>query len=64
MIPDLSLEATARMLLSAASEVVVSMAYSDDPERIRREGRKVVLAIFEGLALKAREERPGRTVGR
>lgn len=60
MIPDLPLEATARMLLTAASEVVVSMAYSDDPERVRSEGRAVILAIFEGFALKAREERSGR----
>jgi AcrR family transcriptional regulator len=62
MMPDLPLEATARMLLSASSEVVVSMAYSEDPERVRREGRAVVLAIFEGLALKARKER-SREVG-
>jgi AcrR family transcriptional regulator len=60
MLPDLPLQATARMLLSAASEVVVSMAYSDDPGRVRREGRAVVLAIFEGFALKAREERSSR----
>ncbi|MFT3928609.1 MAG: TetR/AcrR family transcriptional regulator [Myxococcales bacterium] len=60
MMPDLPIEATARMLLTAASEVVVSMAHSDDPEHVRREGRAVVLAIFEGFALKAQAERSSR----
>jgi len=45
----LSIEATARVLLAAASEVAVSMAHADDPERARREGAEVVFALLDGL---------------
>lgn len=55
-LPDLPLAATARMLLAAASDVAVTMAHSDDPDRARAEGTKVVLAVFEGLVALARAE--------
>jgi AcrR family transcriptional regulator len=45
----LSIEATARVLLAAASEVAVSMAHADDPERARRDGAAVVFALLDGL---------------
>jgi AcrR family transcriptional regulator len=41
--------ATARVLLAAASEVAIGMAYADDPELARREGTEVVLALLDGL---------------
>jgi AcrR family transcriptional regulator len=47
----LPIEATARVLLAAASEVAVSMAYAADPELARREGAEVVFALLEGLRL-------------
>jgi AcrR family transcriptional regulator len=40
---------TARVLLAAASEVAISMAYADDPELARKEGTEVVLALLDGL---------------
>lgn len=43
---------TARMLLAAASEVAVAMAYDDDPARVRREGTEVLLAMLSGLRAK------------
>jgi AcrR family transcriptional regulator len=55
MLPDIPIETASRVLLAAASEVAVSMAYSNDPETARREGTAVLLALFEGLALKARD---------
>ena len=60
MLPDLPLEATARMLLAAASEVAVSMAYSDDPAKTREEGHRVVAALLEALAAKAIADRGER----
>lgn len=53
VLPPLPVGATARMLLAAASEVAVTMAYADDPERARVEGTEVVLAMLDGLRLKA-----------
>jgi hypothetical protein len=41
--------ATARILLAAASEVVVAMAYAEDPALARREGTEVLLALLDGL---------------
>src|SRR4051794_28459348 len=41
--------ATARVLLAAASEVAMSMAYADDPELARREGSAVFFALLDGL---------------
>ncbi|HET9621917.1 MAG TPA: helix-turn-helix domain-containing protein [Kofleriaceae bacterium] len=41
--------ATARILLAAASEVVVAMAHADDPARARREGTEALLALLDGL---------------
>jgi AcrR family transcriptional regulator len=46
--------ATARILLAAASEIVVAMANSDDPALTRREGTEVLLALLDGL--KSRSE--------
>jgi len=40
---------TARVLLAAASEVAIAMAYADDPELARKEGTEVVLALLDGL---------------
>lgn len=40
---------TARMLLAAASEVAVAMAYAEDPATVRREGTEVLLALLSGL---------------
>ena len=45
----LPIVATARVLLAAASEVAVSMAYADDPELARREGTAVMMALLDGL---------------
>jgi AcrR family transcriptional regulator len=45
----LPIVATARVLLAAASEVAISMAYADDPELARKEGTEVVLALLDGL---------------
>jgi AcrR family transcriptional regulator len=39
----------ARILLAAASEVAVTMAYADDPELARKEGTEVLLALLAGL---------------
>jgi AcrR family transcriptional regulator len=47
--PPLPLGAAARVLLAAASEVAMSMAYADDPGAARAEGRAVVLALLAGL---------------
>ncbi len=47
--PPLSPSATARVLLAAASEVAVAVAYAEDPARARAEGREVVIAMLEGL---------------
>jgi AcrR family transcriptional regulator len=41
--------ATARVLLAAASEVVVTMAHAGDPETARNEGVAVVFALLDGL---------------
>lgn len=58
LIPPLPITATARMLLSTASDVAVTMAYADDPDTARREGTEVVVAVLEGLrALATRAER-------
>jgi AcrR family transcriptional regulator len=53
LLPALPVGATARMLLAAASEVAVTMAYAEDPEVAREEGTAVVLAVLEGLRLRA-----------
>jgi AcrR family transcriptional regulator len=45
----LPIVATARVLLAAASEVAVAMAYAADPAVARREGTEVVLALIDGL---------------
>jgi AcrR family transcriptional regulator len=45
----LPIVATARVLLAAASEVAIAMAYADDPALARREGTEVLLALLEGL---------------
>jgi AcrR family transcriptional regulator len=45
----LPIAATARVLLAAASEVAIAMAYSDDPAAVRREGTAVLVALLEGL---------------
>jgi AcrR family transcriptional regulator len=37
------------ILLAAASEVAVAMAYADDPALARREGTEVLLALLDGL---------------
>ncbi len=50
----LPIVATARVLLAAASEVAVTMAYSDAPELARREGTEVLLALLDGLRVHAR----------
>jgi AcrR family transcriptional regulator len=55
-IRPLPIVATARVLLAAASEVAVTMAYADDPEVARAEGTEVVLALLDGL----RPARAGR----
>ncbi len=47
--PPLPVGATARVLLAAASDVAVSMAYAEDPSRAREEGRAVVIAMMEGI---------------
>ena len=47
--PDLPITTASRMLLSAISEVAVTMADSDDPAREQREGMEVALAMLEGL---------------
>ncbi|MBC7170980.1 MAG: TetR/AcrR family transcriptional regulator, partial [Polyangiaceae bacterium] len=47
--PSLTTNTTARIVLAAASEVAISMADSDDPERARAEGRAVVVAMLAGL---------------
>lgn len=57
MLPDLPVSATARMLLAVASEVAVTMAYAEHPEEARAEGTAVVLAVLDGLRLKALHER-------
>jgi AcrR family transcriptional regulator len=41
--------ATARIVLAAASEVAVAMAYADDPALVRREGTAVLVALLDGL---------------
>lgn len=41
--------ATARILLAAASEIVVAMAHSEDPALTRREGTEVLFALLDGL---------------
>lgn len=41
--------ATARILLAAASEVVVAMANAADPALTRREGAEVMIALLDGL---------------
>ena len=41
--------ATSRVLLAAASEVAMAMAYAEDPDLARREGTEVIVAILDGL---------------
>jgi len=55
-LPKLPVQATARVLLAAVSEVVLSMAESKEPRRARKEGSAVLAALFEGLALRAADE--------
>jgi AcrR family transcriptional regulator len=45
----LPIEATARIVLAAASEVAIAMAFADDPEQVRREGTAVLVALLDGL---------------
>lgn len=45
----LPLAMTARVLLAAASEVAMSMAYADDPDAVRRDGSAVIFALLDGL---------------
>jgi AcrR family transcriptional regulator len=70
MLPDLSIPAAARILLAATGEIVISMAHSDEPERVRAEGTQVLVTMLDGLRTKAREtvtasaprgSRPGRS---
>lgn len=51
--PKLPIAATSRILLAAASDVAVTMAYSDDPDLARREGTEVVVAMLDGLRASA-----------
>lgn len=46
---DLTVALTARILLAAVSEVAVTMSNSDDPTRVRDEGRAIVLALLGGF---------------
>jgi AcrR family transcriptional regulator len=48
---------TARVILAATSEVAMSMAYADDPERVRAEGTAVILTLLDGL--RGAAPRPG-----
>ena len=54
LLPPLPLTTLARVILAVTSEVVIAMAYADDPALARREGTQVVLALLEGLTLKAK----------
>lgn len=45
----LSITTTARILLAAASEVAIAMAYADDPAATRAEGTAVLVALLDGL---------------
>jgi AcrR family transcriptional regulator len=49
----LSIAAAARVLLAATGDVALSMAHSDDAERVRAEGREVLIAMLEGLRRRA-----------
>ncbi|HEU4728067.1 MAG TPA: helix-turn-helix domain-containing protein [Kofleriaceae bacterium] len=49
LLRPLPVVATARILLAAASEVAIAMAYADDPALVRREGTEVLLAMLDGL---------------
>jgi AcrR family transcriptional regulator len=57
-LPPLPVAATSRILLAAASEVAVTVAYAEDPELARREGTAVVMAMLDGLRLRARATQP------
>ncbi len=54
MLPTIPITATARVLLAATSELVLTMAEAENPERARREGMEVVLALLAGLRALAR----------
>jgi AcrR family transcriptional regulator len=58
--PSLPLDAAARVLLAAVSEVAIDMAYADDPRRARQEGAAVIVALLEGLRARATAPRRGR----
>jgi len=60
LLPAIPLEATARVLVAATSEVAVSMAYAGDPALARKEGTAVVLAILEGFRASAQRPRRAR----
>jgi AcrR family transcriptional regulator len=60
----LPIVATARVLLAAASEVAVTMAYADAPELARREGTEVLLALLDGLRVAVTPPLTGRVVRR
>lgn len=51
-LPPLPVVTTARILLAAASEAAVAMAYADDPTTARAEGTAVVVALLEGLRVR------------
>jgi AcrR family transcriptional regulator len=47
--PGLSIPSAARILLAATGDVAMTMAHSADPERVRAEGREVLVAMLEGV---------------
>ena len=49
LVRPLPIAATARVLLAAASEVAISMAYAEDPAAMRSEGAAVLIALLEGI---------------
>lgn len=57
LLPDLPVEATARMLLAVTGELAIAMAYAEDQERARQEGTQVVLTLLESLRARADADR-------
>jgi AcrR family transcriptional regulator len=51
---SLSIPAAARILIAATGDVAMSMAHAADPERVRAEGREVLVAMLEGLRRRSR----------
>src|SRR5699024_621034 len=47
--PTLCPRTTARILLAATGDVAVAMAHGKDPKAIRDEGRRVLVAMLEGI---------------